>query len=86
MALCIDELLASDRIDIVVNLTVPDAHFQVSRNILEAGKHVYSEKPLTLSLQQSLVLRDLAAERHLRVGSAPDTFLGGAHQQARAWH
>ena len=83
-ALSTDELLASDGIDIIVNLTVPDAHYDVSRNILEAGKHVYSEKPLTLTLQQGLILNDLAVERQLRIGSAPDSFLGGAHQQARA--
>jgi hypothetical protein len=52
--------------------------------ILQAGKHVYSEKPLTLSLADGLALRDLAAARGLRLGCAPDTFLGGAHQQARA--
>ena len=82
--LSIEDLLASDRIDIVVNLTVPDAHHQVSRRILEAGKHVYTEKPLTLSLEDALNLRGLALERNLRIGSAPDTFLGGVHQQARS--
>ncbi len=83
-ALSTEELLASDQVDIVVNLTVPDAHHRVSKRILEAGKHVYTEKPLTLSLEDALSLRRLAVVRNLRVGSAPDTFLGGAHQQARA--
>lgn len=82
-ALSTEGLLASDQIDIVVNLTVPDAHYQVSKRILEAGKHVYTEKPLALSLEDALSLRRPALERNLRVGSAPDTFLGGAHQQAR---
>ena len=80
----VPDLLASDDIDIVVNLTIPSAHYTVSRSILEAGKHVFSEKPLVLSLQEGSDLRDLAAAKGLRVGSAPDTFLGGSHQQARA--
>jgi len=79
----IDELLANDEIDVVVNLTIPDAHYPVSRRILEAGKHVYSEKPLVLTLEQGEELRRLAKEKGLAVGCAPDTFLGGAHQLAR---
>ena len=77
-------LLASDDIDIVVNLTVPNAHFEVSKAILEAGKHSYSEKPFVLTLEEGEALRALAAEKGLRVGSAPDTFIWGAHQLARA--
>ncbi len=80
----VQDLLASDDIDVVVNLTVPAAHFAVTSDILSAGKHAYSEKPLALSLDQGLTLQSLAAELGVRVGSAPDTFLGGAHQQARA--
>jgi predicted dehydrogenase len=80
----VEDLLANPALDVVINLTIPDAHFAVSQAILQAGKHVYSEKPLTLSLADGLALRDLAAARGLRVGCAPDTFLGGAHQQARA--
>lgn len=79
----VDGLLASDDIDVVVNLTVPAAHFEVSKRILEAGKHVYSEKPFVLALREGLALKQLADERGLRIGSAPDTFLGGAHQQCR---
>ena len=67
-------------IDIVVNLTIPEAHFPVSKTILEAGKHVYSEKPLVLSLEQGEELRGIAEAKNLKVGCAPDTFLGGAHQ------
>ena len=80
----VDDLLANKDVDIVINLTIPDAHFGVSRKILQAGKHVYSEKPLTLSLDDGKTLRDLAKSRGLSVGCAPDTFLGGTHQQARA--
>lgn len=83
-ALSVEDLLAAPDVDVVVNLTVPAAHYEVSRRALEAGKHVYSEKPLVLSLEEGERLRDLAAAKGLRVGSAPDTFLGGSHQAARA--
>ncbi|MBL4805659.1 MAG: Gfo/Idh/MocA family oxidoreductase [Rhodobacteraceae bacterium] len=79
----VEDLLASDDIDVIVNLTIPDAHYGVTKSILEAGKHAFSEKPLVLTLEQGKSLRDLAAEKNLRVGSAPDTILGGAHQLAR---
>ena len=79
----VDGLLASDDIDMVVNLTIPAVHYAVTRQILEAGKHAYSEKPLVLTLDEATALRDLATTKGLRVGSAPDTFLGGAHQRAR---
>lgn len=79
----VDELLASDDISIVVNLTVPSAHYEVTRRILQAGKHAYSEKPLVLTLDEAKDLRDLAERSGLRVGCAPDTFLGGAHQRVR---
>ena len=80
----VEDLLAADDIDVIVNLTIPAAHYEVSRKILEAGKHAYSEKPIVLTLAEGEELRRLANEKGLRVGSAPDTFLGGAHQQARA--
>ena len=80
----VDGLLAADDIDVVVNLTIPAVHYEVSTSILSAGKHAYSEKPLVLTLDEGEALRKLAADKGLRVGSAPDTFLGGAHQQARA--
>lgn len=79
----VDDLLASDDISIIVNLTVPAAHYEVTRGILQAGKHAYSEKPLVLSLDEAKDLRDLAETSGLRVGCAPDTFLGGAHQRVR---
>ncbi|GAJ91161.1 Gfo/Idh/MocA family oxidoreductase [Agrobacterium sp. SHOUNA12C] len=79
----VDELLANDELDVIVNLTIPDAHFPISKRILEAGKHVYSEKPLVLTLEQGEELRRIAKEKGLAVGCAPDTFLGGAHQLAR---
>ena len=78
------DLLTADDIDVIVNLTIPGVHFAVTKQILEAGKHAYSEKPLVLSLEEGKELRDLAAAKGLRIGSAPDTFLGGSHQLARA--
>lgn len=80
----VDQLLANPGVEVVINLTVPAAHFGVSRAALEAGKHVYSEKPFVLSLAEGETLRALAKAKGLSVGSAPDTFLGGAHQLARA--
>jgi predicted dehydrogenase len=80
----IDALLNADDIDLVVNLTIPAAHFEVSKAILDAGKHVYSEKPFVLSLKDGQDLQRRALKNGLRVGSAPDTFLGGAHQLARS--
>ena len=79
----VEDLLAASDIDVIVNLTVPAVHYEVSRQVLEAGKHVYSEKPLVLTLEEGERLRELAESKGLRVGSAPDTFLGGSHQQAR---
>jgi len=83
-ALSVEDLLSSDEIDIVVNLTIPAVHAAVSADILSAGKHVYSEKPFALSLKEGSALLELADKKNLRVGSAPDTFLGGVHQHARA--
>lgn len=79
----IGDLLKAKDIDIVVNLTIPAAHYEVSKQILDAGKHVYSEKPFVLSVKDGLDLQKRAAKKGLRIGSAPDTFLGGAHQLAR---
>ena len=80
----VDDQLANPDVQVVINLTIPDAHCAVSKRILESGKHVYSEKPLVLTLEEGQTLRRLAASRGLSVGCAPDTILGGAHQQARA--
>ncbi len=78
------ELLASDDIDIIVNLTIPAAHAEVSLAALEAGKHVYCEKPLATTLSDGQAVIDLADNRGLRVGCAPDTILGAGIQTARA--
>ncbi|WP_193336144.1 Gfo/Idh/MocA family protein [Devosia beringensis] len=78
-----DELLKNSELDVIVNLTIPSTHYSVSMDIISAGKHAYSEKPFVLSLEEGTSLKKAAEERKLKVGSAPDTFLGGAHQQAR---
>ena len=82
-ALPVSALLADPRIDIVLNLTTPQHHVPVGLQALTAGKHVYAEKPLAVSLADAMRLAEAAKQTGLRVGSAPDTFLGGAHQTAR---
>ena len=79
----IDALLASHDIDIVVNLTVPVAHFAVSHAALTAGKHVFSEKPLCTDSAQGRQLAIEARKRGLNLGCAPDTFLGAGGRLAR---
>src|SRR5262245_58842677 len=78
-----DALLADPDIEIVINLTVPLAHGPVSRQIITAGKHVYSEKPLAARFTEAQALMLAAAGRGVRVGCAPDTFLGASHQACR---
>jgi len=78
-----EEILADPEIECVLNLTIPAAHFDISRSALEAGKHVYSEKPLVTSLDDGKALLDLATKRGLYIGNAPDTFLGGRWQTVR---
>lgn len=79
-----EALLARDDIDIVLNLTIPAAHADVGLAAIAAGKHVFSEKPLTATLPEAHRLAEAATAAGLRLGCAPDTFLGGAHQTARA--
>lgn len=76
----VDELLADPNVDLVVNLTIPAAHAEVCLRALEHGKHVYVEKPLAVRLEDGERIVALAAEKGLRVGAAPDTFLGAGIQ------
>ncbi|TCT33009.1 Gfo/Idh/MocA family protein [Martelella mediterranea] len=78
-----EALLAHPDVDIVLNLTPPAAHFAVSKMALEAGKHVYCEKPFVLDVAEGKELIALAETGGLRIGSAPDTTLGASHQLAR---
>lgn len=82
-AYTVSELLADPAIEIVINLTVPQAHAEVTLAILNAGKHAYGEKPLALTREQGQQILATASAKGLRVGSAPDTFLGGGIQTAR---
>jgi len=82
-ALNVDELLAHPDIEIVLNLTVPAAHGPIALKALEAGKHVYNEKPLATSLEEAKAMLELAQRKNLWVGCAPDTFLGAGFQTAR---
>ncbi len=82
-AMSVDQLLASQDIDLVVNLTIPSAHFGVSLAALSAGKHVFSEKPLAVDFEQGRRLVDEAEARGLHLGCAPDTFLGAGGRLAR---
>ncbi|MFF1380247.1 Gfo/Idh/MocA family protein [Streptomyces sp. NPDC058308] len=75
-------VLALPEVELVVNLTVPAAHAQVAAAALRAGKHVYGEKPITLAPTEAEKLLAEASERGLRVGNAPDTFLGAGLQSA----
>ena len=79
-----DALLSEPGLDIVLNLTPPAVHFDVTRLALQRGKHVYSEKPLAMVASEAGELLTLAETGGLLVACAPDTFLGGAYQAARA--
>ena len=83
-ATSIDSLLKDDAVEIIVNLTIPAVHVEVGLQAVAAGKHVHSEKPLGLSVAQARQLMEAASRKGLRVGCAPDTFLGGGHQTSRA--
>ena len=80
----VNDLLKSDDVDIVLNLTIPEAHAQVSLQAIDAGKHVYSEKPLATAVAEGVALVAAAQARELRLGAAPDTVLGAGVQEARA--
>ena len=82
-ALTVAELLKDDEIGIVINLTVPLAHAAVAKAVLKAGKSVYNEKPLATTREDAKAMLKLATQKNLRIGCAPDTFLGGGLQTCR---
>ena len=82
-AVTVDELLADPEIEIVINLTIPKVHADIAIKTLEAGKHAYAEKPIAISTEEAKKVLELAEAKGLRVGCAPDTFLGGGQQTAR---
>ncbi len=78
-----DSLIQSDDVDIVLNLTTPQAHFEIARKAVSAGKHVYGEKPLCVTREEAAELLMLADENDVRVGCSPDTVLGAGIQTCR---
>lgn len=82
-ACTVDELMADPEIQIVINLTIPAAHAEVGMAALAAGKSVYNEKPLSVTREDGKLMVDLARQNNLRIGGAPDTFLGGGIQTCR---
>jgi predicted dehydrogenase len=82
-AVTVDEILQDKEIEIILNLTIPRAHFEISQKTLLAGKHSYSEKPLCISFEDGKKLVELSKKKNLYLGSAPDTFLGGGIQKTR---
>jgi predicted dehydrogenase len=78
-----DELIGDPGVDLVLNLTPPRAHAPLVTAALEAGKHVYTEKPLGATVAEGRALVAEAARRGLRLGCAPDTFLGSVYESAR---
>jgi len=81
--LSVDQLLSDPEVDLVLNLTIPAVHFDITMSALSAGKHVFTEKPLATSAAEGWTLVAEAKARGLLLGSAPDTFLGAAGRRAR---
>ena len=82
-ALSVKELLNDNKIEIILNLTIPKAHYKVSKQALTYNKHVYSEKPMAINLNDGKELLKIATKKKLYIGNAPDTFLGGGSQKAK---
>lgn len=78
-----EDLMAHPEVDIILNITTPKGHRSVCEMALNAGKHVYVEKPLSLTAEDGKFLVDLAKEKNLLIGGAPDTFLGGGIQTCK---
>ncbi|MCL2210158.1 MAG: Gfo/Idh/MocA family oxidoreductase [Treponema sp.] len=79
----LDEMLGSSDVDIILNITPPNTHFETALAAVKAGKHVYNEKPLCTKREQAVLLLKTANEKNVRVGGAPDTFLGAGLQTCR---
>lgn len=83
-AIPLEAVFTSDA-EAVLNLTIPAAHAEIALKALNAGQHVYNEKPLAASLEDAAQMLQVAAAKNLRIGCAPDTFLGAGLQTARAF-
>ena len=79
----VNDLLKDKEIEIILNLTIPKAHYQISKKALINGKHVYSEKPLAINLNDGKTLLKISKKKKLYLGNAPDTFLGGGIQKSK---
>ena len=82
-ALSVKELLKDKEVEIILNLTIPKAHYQVAKLALTNNKHVYSEKPLAINFKDGKDLLNLSKRKKLYIGNAPDTFLGGGIQKSK---
>jgi predicted dehydrogenase len=82
-ALSVKDLLKDQEVEIILNLTIPKAHYQVAKQSLLDGKHVYSEKPMAINFKDGLDLVKIAKRKKLYIGNAPDTFLGGGIQKSK---
>ena len=82
-ALSVKDLLKDQEVEIILNLTIPKAHYQVAKQSLLNGKHVYSEKPMAINFKDGLDLVKIANKKKLYIGNAPDTFLGGGIQKSK---
>jgi len=82
-ALSVKDLLKNQEVEIILNLTIPKAHYQVAKQSLLNGKHVYSEKPMAINFKDGLDLVKIAKRKKLYIGNAPDTFLGGGIQKSK---
>ena len=81
--LTVNNLLKDKEIEIILNLTVPKAHFEVSKKALLHNKHVYTEKPMAINVMDGKELLKIARRKKLYIGNAPDTFLGGGNQKSK---
>lgn len=79
----LDTILSNQKVNVVVNLTTPHSHYEIAMKVLESGKHVYNEKPISIDMNEADELLSLAAEKSLLVGCAPDTVLGAGIQTCR---
>ena len=82
-SLSVNEMLNDKEVEIILNLTIPKAHYKVAKKALLHNKHVYSEKPLAINFKDGKELLNIANKKKLYIGNAPDTFLGGGNQKSK---
>ena len=82
-AVSVKDILKDKEIEIILNLTIPKAHFEVSKKALLNNKHVYTEKPMAIDVEDGKELVKIAKRKKLYIGNAPDTFLGGGNQKSK---